>query len=341
MKSETIETPIKKINPTNNDDNTTDNPQIKDRGLQIKQMDNNKNSNSVKIENSKEEPENLEFSKVFKKKISVNKGPPIIKRPSTSNEDIVEEESSSPPPQIKSDTLSPTNTLDVTTNKKSFDKSTSSIQIDNNVDFTVIKMNNNNKENNNKEEDTTSNNTSKKEKKRNKVNDDLEILNVDDIEQTEGNLLSAQKPLGYKGDYYTLNQELTNKNNNTNNNTNNNNNNNLSLEGKTEDYISNENDEEEDPNEPKVITNSFFTEDENFKLKKKTNNKFFRSNSKSKKNDIVVIKNNSLINSQQNSSNSLECDISDIPDHGKPNRNNNNSMTNNDDNANTHPFSVF
>jgi len=225
------------------------------------------------------------------------------------------------------------NTLGVNNNKP-FDKSTSSIQIDNNVDFTVIKMDNNkneSKETKDNDGNSTSSTSEKKGKRnKNKINEnDLELLNVDDMdtEQTEVQLVAAQKPLGYKGDYYTINQELMNSK--------------KVLEGQTEPDINGEKEEEEedDANEPTVITNSFFTEEpEKPKLQKKKSNKFFGI---SKKNDLVIIKNNSLSDSQRNSSNSLEFDINDFPEHGKLNRNNNNSMHNANDNGDTHPFSVL
>lgn len=313
----------------------------------IEQNDNNNESNSKQINNSRP---------VSKK----NKQNDDIKNnnnfDNNGNNNIIKEDNEGNKNETNLDTNRPMTTsknveknnshLAIESNKpqlleinKKFEKSTSSIQIDNNVDFTIIKMDkNSNKKNNDNENDSDSNKSDSKKssisskKKRNKtkvVNDDLEILNVDDIEQTEGGTLEAQKPIGYKGDYYTMNQELLNNNKN---------NFNASIEKQTEDEEFDEN--ENDPNEPKVITNSFFTEDENFKLKKEKKNSN-KNDSKNKKNDIVVIKNNALLNSEHNSSTSLECEINDISDHGKINKNNNFNMNTNDDNGNTHPFSVF
>jgi len=254
--------------------------------------------------------------------------PKLTKRLSNVKPPVLTESNASSKPQ------SP-NTLGVN-NSKPFNKSTSSIQIDNNVDFTVIKMDNNkndSKETKGNDGNSTSSTEKKGKRNKNKINEnDLELLNVDDMdtEQTEGHLVTVQKPLGYKGDYYTLNQEPVNGNNNNNN----------VLEGQTEPDINGEEaEEEDDPNEPTVITNSFFTEDtEKPKLQKKKSSRFFGS---SKKNDLVIIKNNSLSDSQHNSSNSLEFDINDIPEHGKSNKNNNNGIQNTNDNGDIHPFSVL
>jgi len=139
---------------------------------------------------------------------------------------------------------------------KKFEKSTSSIQIDNIVDFTIIKgdgVKNKNKKDKDSNSKSSSISSKRKRNKNKIINDDLEILNVDDTEQSEENILKAQKPLGYEGDYYTMNQELPNTEKND-----------QSPEKKTEeeeDYDENE----EDPNEPKIITNSFFTESTNIK----------------------------------------------------------------------------
>jgi len=301
--SAVTETPVEKIDRINCDNN-----QINERSLPPSKIE-KLSSEFVTIVNTEDQSEGFEFSNMLKKRFSKNKIPPNVQNLS-SNEN--------------SNNLNPNNGMP----SKSFDKSNSSIQIDKNVDFTVIKMDNVN----NKKDENTNKNILKKEKEKNKVNDDLEILNVDDIEQTEGNVLLAQKPLGYKGDYYIMNQELMNKNNIKNIN---------KLDEITEGDESIANEDENEIDEPKVIKNSFFTEDENTDEKKKKSGNFFRSNSSNKnnKNDIVVIKNSTLIDSQHNSENALECDINEISDHGKPIRNNNN-MSNDDENANTHPFSV-
>jgi len=311
---------------------------------------NTNNPNSI-VKNKIEPKEGLKiFSKKKSNKIqSDNSRRNIIKtevEKPPSSVPIEETDNISP---LKSNTLSP-HTLEI--NNKQFDKSTSSIQIDNNVDFTVIKVdqnknnkNNNNYNNNNTQSDSNSSTSSKKEKRRNKnkVDNDIEIMNVDDIEQIEGHLLRAQKPLGYKGDYYTLNQEISHMNNNKlPNHSLDNHNTEMNIDMREEEVEEEEEDfEGYDPNEPRVITNSFFKEDENFKLKKKKPSKIFGINNKNQKNEVVVIKNNSLGNSKHNSSNSLDCDINDIPDHGKPIKKNSNNMINSNDNGNTHPFSVF
>ncbi|ORX45232.1 hypothetical protein BCR36DRAFT_406122 [Piromyces finnis] len=317
LESKVKKAPKEKINTnTNKNVDTKNSNQIINKNL-CKPKIEIKNSDSTTIIQTEFEPATIVNNTTeSSKKSMIEKNPRL---PTSSNEKIVENLSS---PQEKSEIPPSKNELAVPPTMKNFEKSSSSIQIDNNVDFTVIKME--------KNDDTNSKASSKKKEKKqnknkNKINDDLEIQNVDE-EQLEGNLLLAQKPLDFKADYYNMNQELTNKNSNNDDN---------SVDRKTEE----DEDDEDDPNEPKVITNSFFTENENPTSKKK--NKFFRSNSKAKKkNDIVVIKSNSLVNSQHNSTNSLDCDINEMSKHGKPNRNNN-SMNNNDENISTHPFSVI
>jgi len=212
------------------------------------------------------------------------------------------------------------------TPKNQFEKSTSSIQIDNNVDFTIIKAEtkkskgkgDNCNDDDSKADSKISMTSRKKRNKTNVVNDDLEILNVDDTEQNEGDTLNAQKPIGFKGDYYTMNQEvLDGDNENT---------------DKAEKKQTEDDEYGEDDEEPQVITNSFFTEDENFKIKKEK---------KIKNNDNKSNKSKELVNSKGNSSTSLECEINDIGAHGKKVTKNDINMETNDNNGNTHPFSVF
>jgi len=215
---------------------------------------------------------------------------------------------------------------------KKLDNSISTISIDSNVDFTVIKADSSNNEKdieNDSDDSRSKRQSSRKNRNKNKlVVEDIEILNVDDIEQTEEITLKARRPMGYDEDYYIINQELFHTNN--------------KMNSSTEKQTEGTNYEE---NEPKLITNAFFTESDHLQQKKDKKLKKLSKKDKSKSNDrsSVEEKNNNkaLSNSEKNSSSSMECEINDIIDYGKINKNKNMSVNTNDENGSIHPFSVI